>query len=55
MYTYEVSGNPPMCSIKKDGTVIDYSGPWESVEAAESWAQLFVDQCNSGYDPFSSI
>jgi hypothetical protein len=53
MYTYEVTNNPPMCKILKDGQVLDNSGPWESVEAAEAWAQLFVEKCNNGYVPFS--
>lgn len=53
MYTYEVTDNPPMCKIMKDSQVIDASGPWESVEAAEAWAQAFVNKCNAGYVPFS--
>lgn len=53
MYTYEVTSNPPMCKILKDGSVIDHSGPWESEEAATAWAELFVAKCNSGYNPFS--
>jgi hypothetical protein len=53
MYTYEVTSNPPMCKILKDGSMIDHSGPWESEEAAAAWAELFVTKCNSGYNPFS--
>jgi hypothetical protein len=53
MYTYNVSGNPPMCDILKDGAVIDRSGPWESTAAAEEWAQAFVAKCNGGYTPFT--
>lgn len=53
MYTYEVTNNPPMCKILKDGSVIDNSGPWESTKAAEDWAKLFVEKCNNGYVPFS--
>lgn len=53
MYTYEVSGTPPMCKILKDSVVIDNSGPWESAEAATAWAEAFVAKCNAGYVPFS--
>jgi len=53
MYTYEVTGTPPMCKILKDNVVIDNSGPWESAEAATDWAQAFVEKCNNGYVPFS--
>lgn len=53
VYTYEVSGFPPMCKIFKDGEVIDNSGPWESAEAAEAWAGAFVAKCNAGYTPFT--
>lgn len=53
MYTYEVSGYPPMCKIFKDDVVIDNSGPWESAEAAEAWAAAFVAKCNAGYVPFT--
>jgi hypothetical protein len=53
MYTYEITDNPPMCKILKDGQVIDNSGPWESVAAATDWAVLFVEKCNDGYVPFS--
>jgi hypothetical protein len=55
MYTYEVTDNPPMCSVAKDGVVIDHSGPWESVAAATEWAELFVAKCNGGYNPFSAV
>jgi hypothetical protein len=53
MYTYEVTDNPPMCKILKDGKVIDNSGPWESTDSAEGWALAFVEKCNNGYVPFS--
>lgn len=46
MYSYEVSGNPPMCKIFKGTTIIDYSGPWESVESAEIWASMYVNALN---------
>ena len=52
MYTYEVSEDPVICRIFKDDTVIDESGPWESVTAATNWASLFVEKCNQGYSPF---
>jgi hypothetical protein len=54
MYTYEVSGDPVMCKIFKDGTVIDHSGPWESSAAATQWAELFVAKCNAGFTPFGA-
>jgi len=53
MYTYEVTDNPPMCKILKDGVTVDHSGPWESTQAATDWATLFVEKCNAGYSPFS--
>ena len=55
MYTYEVTSNPPMCKILKDGVVIDHSGPWESNEAATVWAEAFVAKCNAGYNPFTAV
>jgi hypothetical protein len=53
MYTYEVSAAPVMCDILSDGTVVDRSGPWESLEIATEWAEAFTAKCNSGYVPFS--
>jgi hypothetical protein len=53
MYTYEVSGTPVMCKIMKDSVVVDNSGPWESLQAATDWAELFVEKCNAGYVPFT--
>lgn len=53
MYTYQVTGSPVMCKIFKDGELIDNSGPWESIAAAEQWAEAFTAKCNSGYVPFS--
>ena len=55
MYTYEVTSNPPMCKILKDGVAIDNSGPWESDEAAIAWAEAFVAKCNAGYNPFTAV
>lgn len=48
MYSYEVSGTPPMCKIFKGTTIIDYSGPWESEESAETWASMYVNALNTG-------
>jgi hypothetical protein len=48
MYTYEVIGTPPMCKIIFDGKVIDNSGPWESKEAAERWAEAYTNKLNAG-------
>jgi hypothetical protein len=47
MYTYEIADNPPMCKILNGEEVIDLSGPWESVEAAEGWAIEFTNKLNS--------
>lgn len=52
MYTYEITANPPMCRILKNGVVVDNSGPWESTLIADAWAALFVAKCNAGYVPF---
>lgn len=35
-----------MCAVYKDTEVYDLSGPWESVDAAQAWAQEFVDKLN---------
>lgn len=48
MYSYEVSGNPPMCKILSGASIIDNSGPWESVESAETWASMYVNALNDG-------
>ena len=53
MYTFEVTSDPAMCDILKDGVVIDRSGPWESAAAAEDWAMQFTEKCNAGYTPFT--
>jgi hypothetical protein len=44
-----------MCNIFKDGVVVDASGPWESEDAATTWAEEFVNKCNNGYEPFGSV
>lgn len=46
MYTYEITNNPPMCRILKNEQTVDYSGPWESVESATSWAEQFTYEMN---------
>jgi hypothetical protein len=48
MFTYEVSDNPPMCRIISNESVIDESGPWESVESAQTWAEAYTNKLNSG-------
>ena len=48
MYTYEIEDNPPMSKILKDGIVIDYSGPWESTQSAETWASMYSNALNQG-------
>lgn len=48
MYTYEVSGTPPMCKIFSGTSIIDNSGPWESVQSAETWAEMYVNSLNAG-------
>lgn len=47
MHTYEITDNPPMSKIFKNGEIIDLSGPWESVETATAWAKEFTAQLNS--------
>jgi len=47
MHSYEITDTPVMCKILKDSEIIDLSGPWESVEAAEAWAIEFVNKLNS--------
>lgn len=48
MYTYEVSGNPPMSRIYSEETLIDETGPWIDESAAQSWASLYVNKLNEG-------
>ena len=48
MYTYEVTEDPAMAKIFYDGKIIDNVGPWESVEAAQLWAESFVNKSNAG-------
>jgi len=48
MYTFEIVGDPPICKILSDSLVIDESGPWETVEAANSWATAYTNKLNDG-------
>lgn len=48
MFSYIVSGTPPMCKIYSDGFVIDESGPWESKQSAETWATAYTNKLNAG-------
>lgn len=47
-YSYEVTDNPPMAKIQSNGETVDLSGPWESVQAAEEWAEAYTNQLNQG-------
>lgn len=47
-YTYKLIGNPPICQVFSDGSLIDESGPWESVESAETWASAWTNKLNTG-------
>jgi hypothetical protein len=49
-YTYEIQETPPMAKIYKDGSLVDNSGPWESVSAAADWAMLMVSRLNAGLE-----
>lgn len=46
MYTYEITGEPPISRILYDDVVIDVVGPWASTEAAETWASAYVNGKN---------
>lgn len=35
-----------MCRILFSGESVDYSGPWESVEAARVWAKAITEELN---------
>lgn len=48
IYTFQITGNPPMCKVYSNGTIIDQSGPWESVESAQTWAEAYTNKLNSG-------
>jgi hypothetical protein len=47
-YTYSVKGDPPYCKVFSGGTLIDESGPWESIESAETWAKAWTNKLNTG-------
>lgn len=48
MFSFEVVEPGPYVRISVDGSIIDESGPWESVEAATSWATAYVNRMNAG-------
>lgn len=48
MYTFDVSGDPPICKIFSGADVVDESGPWESDSAARSWATAYTNKLNDG-------
>jgi hypothetical protein len=48
MFTYEVTDNPPMSKVFSNGNLIDQSGPWDSVESAETWAEAYTNGLNEG-------
>ena len=37
-----------MCKVYFNESVIDHSGPWESVESAEIWAEAYTNKLNAG-------
>jgi hypothetical protein len=37
-----------MSKILSNGKIIDESGPWESVESAETWASAYTNGLNEG-------
>ena len=51
-YTYTISADLITEIISDAGTdaalVVDRSGPWESNEAADTWAQAFTKKLNDG-------
>jgi hypothetical protein len=49
-YAYTVDEQAVSVEITKNGVVVDVSGPWESVDAATSWAEVMVSRLNSGTD-----
>jgi hypothetical protein len=46
-YSFEVTEDL-ICEISKDGEVLDATGPWESEESATEWAEVMVEELNSG-------
>lgn len=48
MYTFEITGETFICKVFSDQNIIDESGPWESFEAAESWATAYTNKLNDG-------
>jgi len=46
-YSFEVTEDL-ICEISKDGEVVDATGPWESEESATEWAEVMVEELNTG-------
>jgi hypothetical protein len=46
-YSFEVTEDL-ICEISKDGEVVDSTGPWESEESATEWAEVMVEELNTG-------
>lgn len=47
-YTFQITGDPPICRVFSDGSLIDESGPWESEESARTWATAWTNKLNAG-------
>jgi hypothetical protein len=47
-YSFQITGTPPICKVYSNGSLIDQSGPWESEEAARSWATSWTNKLNTG-------
>lgn len=48
MYTYQITPELVSNIYDPSGNLINWPGPWQTYEQAESWAQGFVDGLNSG-------
>jgi hypothetical protein len=48
MYSYLIIEEQLLVQIFYGSSMIDESGPWESIESATSWAEMYVSHKNSG-------
>ena len=48
MFKYIIIEEGPLVHILHGENVIDETGPWESLSAAVSWAESYVNAKNSG-------
>ena len=50
MFSYVIVEDGPLVQILQGDTVIDESGPWESLPSAIYWATAYVNKLNKGIE-----